>query len=49
MEPGGASRPVSVLNWGYPPVSSRLAMATTFARWYPRQANTNSQHRHSAG
>jgi predicted Zn-dependent protease len=39
----------SVLSWGYPPPSSRLAMATTFARWFPRQARVNTGQRRPAG
>ncbi len=40
---------VSVLSWAYPAPSSRLAMATTFARWFPRQASTSAPHRRRPG
>jgi len=31
---------VSVLGWGYPPASSRLAMAATFARLFPAASSS---------
>jgi len=39
----------SALGWGYPTASSRLGMAETFARLYPRNASLSPLRRHKAG